>query len=228
MSGLPPDAPRPSFEVRAEDLSEAAQAKLQDLVDAHGGSSEVTTGNLGGEVGAMLVGAGFWLGAAFNASQSNWSAAGIGVGLGLLLVAWGGRKVKKRFASSLGSFEILTEAFLVLSDGGQMRVFSLAHFEDFELEHLYRKGIYQRSIMKCRFVDGAWANLGDHLPADVRDDTALEASATFRRMLQNVEAAKSAQQAGRWRQLEGADLFLPTGSAAPAAALRDERRPPSE
>ena len=207
MAAPTADASRPSFEARAEDLSEAAQAQLQRLVDAHGGSSEVTTGNLGGEVGAMLVGAALWVGAAFNASQSRWIAAAIGLGLGLLLIAWGGRKVRQRFASSLGSFEILTEAFLILSDGGKMRVFSLAHFEDFELEHLYRKGIYQRSIMRCRFADGAWANLRDHLSADARNETALEVSSTFRRMLQNVAAAKSSREAGRWHQLEGADLF---------------------
>ncbi|MEM9693619.1 MAG: hypothetical protein AAGA56_13815 [Myxococcota bacterium] len=198
---------RPSFGVSASDLAPPDLERLRETVAAHGGSSELTSGNLGGEVGAILIGALFWAGAVFNISMGNYGAAGGGFLLGLLLVGWGARKVKKRRASPLGSFELATEAYLILSDGGQMKVLSLAHLEAFELEHIYVKRVYQRTIMKCRFADGAWASLGDVLPADARNERAVAVSPTFRRVLAYAEQAKSALGSGRWAELEGAQLF---------------------
>jgi len=194
--------------VQTIDSRELAAVHLERLkveIAAWGGSSERAS-NLGGEIAIVLIALLLLVSSTVGASKGYYGrAAGMGA-FSLALLWLGVHKLRKRFGSPVGTFALATDAYYVRSEGGTLKVYSLAHVASHSITNHLRNGIYSTTIMTVRFDDGTTTDISENLEREARTQPAMH-SRLFKQVLAGAANARAARDASTWSTLTGADMF---------------------
>ncbi len=194
-------------------LPEPFRSRIAAAAKSHGQGSAVTQGNLGGEVGLMLVGVLLFGAAAFfvvtSRSHSIDRMQVVLFVVGAALIAFAGFRLRRRFGSQLGTFSLSTPAYYIESDGGMLKAWDRSLAVGIRFHHNYgRYQVYLNTVMIFEYPGQSLA-IGDYVAPIDGDAELLARSAIFREHLALWRAAKAARERGAFAQLPGAELLPP-------------------
>ncbi len=194
-------------------LGEPWTSRVAAAARACGQGSAVTQGNLGGEVGLLLIG-GLMVGFAlyFVATSRSHSIDRMQIlafALGAAMLGFAGFRIRRRFGSRIGTFSLSTPAYYIESDGGNLKTWDRSQAVGIRFHHNFgRYQVYMNTVMIFDYP-GASLAIGDFVaPIDAHEEL-LARSVVFREHLAIWRAAKAAREQGMFANLAGAELLPP-------------------